>query len=203
MRNTSFGIEEEYFVNDAPSAMPRAGRTRILSPPARRTSPDASSARCSSRRSRSPSPPYTDFAEARTELGSMRAASATSRASTAFRSWPSGTHPLAVWTRVRAEHAAALRQGHARPADDRQPHGGVRHARPCRGAGSRDARRHDEPHAALSAAAPRALDLLAVLAGAAHRPSRLSARRLSRTAAHRPARICSATQPITSAISTR
>ena len=71
-----------------------------------------------------------------------------------------------------ADRQGALRQRDARPADDRPARPAVRHARACRAARSRRARRRDVPDAALSAAVPRAVDLLAVLAVAARPGSR-------------------------------
>ena len=100
----------------------------------------------------------------------------------------SGTHPLAVWTRVRANNQPR----YGKVMHDLQmigsAHGGVRHACPCRGARSRDARvdlmNRMQPYLplllALSTSSP---FWQAQRTG----PSRLSARRLSRTAAHRPA----------------
>ena len=196
-----FGIEEEYFVNDAPNGISPRARSGNSSPPAGRTSPATSSPRCSSRRSRSrPRLPWISPTRARSSPPCARP-SGPSRASIDLSIMASGTHPLAVWSRVRP--TAQPRYG--KVMHDLQMIGSrtvrVRHACPCGGAGSRHARRHHEPHPALSAAASGALHLLAVLAGAAHGPSRLSARRLPRVAAHRASRTCSRTRPITSATS--
>ena len=145
--------------------------------------------------------PSLEFSEARTQL-SQPALVRRGRGAR-FQPFHHGLrHPSSRRLVAGAPHrSAALRQGHARPADARQPQRAVRHACPCGGAGSRHARRHHEPHPALSAAASGALHLLALLAGAAHGPSRLSARRLSRAAAHRASRTCSRTSRITSATS--
>ena len=69
-----------------------------------------------------------------------------------------------------------LRRRDGRPADDRPAQHAVRAARACRTARPRRPRRRHEPHAALSAAVPRARDLLAVLAS---RPTGLKGYRLA------------------------
>src|SRR5262245_18941941 len=63
----------------------------------------------------------------------------------------------------------------------------MRAARAMPAAGTRSASRRYVSNAALSAAVPRALDLLAVLAVAAHGAEGLPARRLRRVAAYRRA----------------
>ena len=111
----------------------RARRTNS-SRNAGKTSPERSSARCWSRRSRWRSRPFFEFAEARRH--SLRCASLRRHRAGAWSLRHGVGHASAGDLGPRPpQHAAALRQGDARSADDRQPHGRVRHACPCRGAG--------------------------------------------------------------------
>ena len=174
----TFGIEEEYFLVDARDQVGRPRRAAGILRRRRGGDRRPGLARIPAAADRG------DLVAAR-QHGGARARTARSCARPSRRSRPSTASPFSPPARIRPRSGAkrsrpeaALRHRDARSADDRPAQHAVRPARPCRAAGSGRARRRDVPNAALSAAVPRALDLLAVLAIAAHRAEGLSARRL-------------------------
>ena len=127
-----FGIEEEYFLNDA-----------VKRDAARFSTPDFFACRRKNfptEIQREMLEPQVEiatalhrFRAAREHLATLRAALGEIARSTASPSWRRA--PIRSRSgRGSGPPAAALRQGDARPADARQPHGRVRHARACGGA---------------------------------------------------------------------
>ena len=117
-----FGIEEEYFVNDAAKRdIARGQDRRNSSPRAARTFSDDIQPEMLEPQIEIATTPCFDFAEARTQLSSPALVRRGLAREHDLSIMASGTHPLAVWSRVRPTAPAALRQGDARPADGRQP----------------------------------------------------------------------------------
>ena len=179
-----FGIEEEYFVNDAEKRDVARSRTRDFFDSCRKNLPGDIQREMLEPQVEVATPPSGDFAEARRTLAELRRGGRRD-----------GGAPRPRGDGRRHPSARRLEPGprHAEPRYGRITH-------ELQMIGSRNvvcglhvhvevpdrvlARRPHEPAPALPAAPSRALDLLALLAGPAHRASRLPARRLSRDAAH-------------------
>ncbi len=97
-----FGIEEEYFVNDAVKRDAARGRTHEFFAACKAKFPDAIQREMLEPQVEVASRPFTEFDEARGELGSMRAALGDIARKHGLSIMASGTHPLAIWNRVRA-----------------------------------------------------------------------------------------------------
>ncbi len=97
-----FGIEEEYFVNDAEKRDAARNRTQDFFRRCRENFPEATHREMLEPQVEISSPPCVDFAEARRHLSSLRSSLGDMAREHGLSVMASGTHPLAIWSRVRA-----------------------------------------------------------------------------------------------------
>ncbi|WP_414471855.1 carboxylate-amine ligase [Microvirga sp. M2] len=96
-----FGIEEEYFVNDAAKRDVAKGRIREFFASCREQLSDDIQPEMLEPQIEIATKPMKDFAEARTQLSGLRSAAGAIARDYNLSIMASGTHPLAVWSRVR------------------------------------------------------------------------------------------------------
>ena len=96
-----FGIEEEYFINDATKRDIARGRIREFFAQCRDNLADDIQPEMLEPQIEIATKPHFDFAEARTQLAGMRASVGAIAREHNLSLMASGTHPLAMWTRVR------------------------------------------------------------------------------------------------------
>ena len=96
-----FGIEEEYFVNDAAKRDAARGRTLEFFAKCRQHFPTEIHREMLEPQVEIATPPCVDFADARGHLSSLRASLGELAHGQGLSIMASGTHPLAVWSRVR------------------------------------------------------------------------------------------------------
>jgi carboxylate-amine ligase len=96
-----FGIEEEYFINDATKRDIARGRIREFFAQCRDNLADDIQPEMLEPQIEIATKPHFDFAEARTQLAGLRASVGEIAREHNLSLMASGTHPLAMWTRVR------------------------------------------------------------------------------------------------------
>ncbi|MEZ0171938.1 carboxylate-amine ligase [Microvirga sp. TS319] len=96
-----FGIEEEYFVNDAAKRDVAKGRIREFFASCREQLSDGIQPEMLEPQIEIATKPMKDFAEARSQLSGLRSATGAIARDYNLSIMASGTHPLAVWSRVR------------------------------------------------------------------------------------------------------
>jgi len=96
-----FGIEEEYFINDATKRDIARGRIREFFAQCRDNLADDIQPEMLEPQIEIATKPHFDFAEARTQLAGLRASVGAIAREHNLSLMASGTHPLAMWTRVR------------------------------------------------------------------------------------------------------
>ncbi|MET0743227.1 MAG: carboxylate-amine ligase [Microvirga sp.] len=96
-----FGIEEEYFINDATKRDIARGRIREFFAQCRDDLADDIQPEMLEPQLEIATKPHVDFAAARTQLAGMRASVGAIAREHNLSLMASGTHPLAMWTRVR------------------------------------------------------------------------------------------------------
>jgi carboxylate-amine ligase len=96
-----FGIEEEYFVNDAVKRDAARARTPEFFAACRQNFPDEIHREMLEPQVEIATKPCLDFAEARGHLTTLRAALGAMARENDLTIMASGTHPLAVWSRIR------------------------------------------------------------------------------------------------------
>ena len=96
-----FGIEEEYFVNDAAKRDVARGRIKEFFASCREQLSDGIQPEMLEPQIEIATKPMVDFAEARTQLSGLRSSVGAIAREYNLSVMASGTHPLAVWTRVR------------------------------------------------------------------------------------------------------
>ena len=174
----TFGMEEEYFLVDAETKVVARDVPPAFFADAKKASEGRISTEFLQPQIEVISSPHVNMADARAELRMLRRTVSTVAARYGLAILAAGTHPTAFWR----EAQQTDKQRYDTVMDDLQMigqrdllcglHVHVELPDPDR------ARRRDVPDLALSAAAARALDLLAVLASAADRAEGLPARRL-------------------------
>jgi len=97
-----FGIEEEYFVNDAAKRDAARARTQEFFAQCRRNFPNDIHREMLEPQVEVAIEPCLDFAEARQRLSALRSSLGEIARAQDLSVMASGTHPLAIWTRVRA-----------------------------------------------------------------------------------------------------
>ena len=97
-----FGIEEEYFLNDAAKRDAARARTQDFFNACRQQFPTEIQREMLEPQVEIASKPFTDFASAREQLATLRGALGGIAREYGLSIMASGTHPLAVWSRVRA-----------------------------------------------------------------------------------------------------
>jgi carboxylate-amine ligase len=97
-----FGIEEEYFLNDVVKRDAARARTQDFFAACKKQFPEAIQREMLDPQVEIASRPFNDFREARKELRGLRAALGAVAGDFNLSIMASGTHPLAVWNRVRA-----------------------------------------------------------------------------------------------------
>jgi carboxylate-amine ligase len=97
-----FGIEEEYFVNDAAKRDVARARVKEFFANCRENLNDSIQHEMLEPQIEIATPPYVDFAEARTKLADLRSSVGQIAREHGLSIMAAGTHPLAVWSRVRA-----------------------------------------------------------------------------------------------------
>ncbi|WP_134494286.1 carboxylate-amine ligase [Microvirga pakistanensis] len=97
-----FGIEEEYFVNDAAKRDVAKGRIREFFASCREQLADGIQPEMLEPQIEIATKPMVDFAEARAQLTGLRSSVGAIAREYNLSIMASGTHPLAVWSRVRA-----------------------------------------------------------------------------------------------------
>ncbi len=96
-----FGIEEEYFVNDAAKRDVAKGRIKEFFASCREQLSDGIQPEMLEPQIEIATKPMVDFAEARTQLSGLRSSVGAIAREYNLSIMASGTHPLAVWSRVR------------------------------------------------------------------------------------------------------
>jgi carboxylate-amine ligase len=96
-----FGIEEEYFVNDAAKRDAARGRIKEFFADCRDNLSDDIQPEMLEPQLEIATKPHVDFSEARAQLAGMRASVGEIARSHDLSLMASGTHPLAIWSRVR------------------------------------------------------------------------------------------------------
>ena len=96
-----FGIEEEYFVNDAAKRDAARARTTEFFAKCREQFPKEIHREMLEPQVEIATPPCLDFAEARRHLAGLRSTIGDMARQQGLSIMASGTHPLAVWSRVR------------------------------------------------------------------------------------------------------
>jgi carboxylate-amine ligase len=96
-----FGIEEEYFVNDAEKRDAARSRTQEFFAECRDEFPNEIHREMLEPQVEISVPPCADFAEARRQLSSLRSSLGEMARRHGLTVMASGTHPLAIWSRVR------------------------------------------------------------------------------------------------------
>jgi carboxylate-amine ligase len=100
-----FGIEEEYFVNDATKRDVAKSRIREFFASCRAQLSDDIQPEMLEPQIEIATKPMVDFAEARSQLSGLRSSVGTIARDYNLSIMASGTHPLAIWSRVRANNA--------------------------------------------------------------------------------------------------
>ena len=150
----TFGIEEEYFLVDAETKLVARRVPEAFFKSAEAASRGRISREFLQAQVEVISSPHANMADARAELRHLRQTVAAVAAEHGLGILAAGTHPTALWSTAVQTPKERYDSGHGRSADDRPAQHAVRHARACRIARPRWARRCDVPHAALSAAVP-------------------------------------------------